>query len=82
MAAMSVAIELEPERIVLLTDGEFDPLAAAVITQQNTSKETCSHRLCWLGRGGHRASRNCESKTRRLLSSMVTFDRIGLEISE
>jgi hypothetical protein len=39
MAAMSVAIQLEPERIVLLTDGEFDPLAAAVITQQNMAKK-------------------------------------------
>ncbi len=39
MAAMSVAIQLEPERIVLLTDGEFDPLAAAVITQQNMANK-------------------------------------------
>jgi Mg-chelatase subunit ChlD len=39
MAAMSVAIQQGPERIVLLTDGEFDPLAATMITQQNMANE-------------------------------------------
>jgi Mg-chelatase subunit ChlD len=35
MAAMSVAIDYRPERIVLLSDGEFDPTCSATITMMN-----------------------------------------------
>ena len=33
--AMLMAIELQPERILLLSDGEFDPLVVDAITQEN-----------------------------------------------
>ena len=35
MAAMSVAIDYRPERIVLLSDGEFDPTCSTTITMMN-----------------------------------------------
>ena len=35
MAPMSVAIDYRPERIVLLSDGEFDPTCSATITMMN-----------------------------------------------
>jgi hypothetical protein len=37
LSAMELAIGLNPERIVLLSDGEFDPNAIAQITTQNKS---------------------------------------------
>ncbi len=35
--AMMFAVQLKPERIVLLSDGEFDPSSAIVITRANES---------------------------------------------
>jgi hypothetical protein len=37
LTAMMLAIQERPERIVLLSDGEFDPSSASVITQLNQS---------------------------------------------
>jgi Mg-chelatase subunit ChlD len=44
--AMFVAIGLKPERIVLLTDGEFDPTAAVTITLRNQSNTKPSRIDC------------------------------------
>lgn len=37
LPAMLLAIQERPERIVLLSDGEFDPSSVSVITQANQS---------------------------------------------
>ena len=39
MEAMSIAIGLKSERIVLLSDGEFDPTIVVLITQLNHQRE-------------------------------------------
>lgn len=39
MPAMEAAIQLQPERIVLLSDGEFDPSSAITITQLNQANQ-------------------------------------------
>ena len=58
MAAMSVAIDYRPERIVLLSDGEFDPTCSATITMMN-KQYSKSARIDPTG-GYHHRQRLCQ----------------------
>lgn len=44
--AMLMAIELQPERILLLSDGEFNPLMVDEITSENDGRRTKSRIDC------------------------------------
>jgi hypothetical protein len=46
MAAMSVAIGFKPERIVLLSDGEFDPNYSRIITAMNQQNDKSARIDC------------------------------------
>lgn len=62
--ALQVALDLEPDAIFFLTDGEFDPLVVERIEPASTSDSTPIHTIAFQSRDGEELLKAISRKTR------------------